>query len=175
MKKFYVAITDYYRSRWLEQSRGMIAKYVVECDTLEQAEQIEKTAKKRYEMKYVKLHKKQPYYSPSRYEVTFIHYNELGYTWTEDKYYSNNREIKKFYVAVTNTDTAHIRVVECDNLQQAEQIEKTAYANPGVKDIAIHFRKPKYNTDNYTVSELQYNKMGKIWTEGKYITREVRL
>ena len=177
--KYYVAMTDYYRSRWVDPSRGKKCKYVVECDNLQQAEQIKKTAKKRYEMKYANLHTKQPYYSPSRYEVTCVHYNELGVDWTENKYYTlDEREYKKFYIAMTDTTARYddpktkIRVIECDTLEQAEQIERMAYENPGVKDIAVHFRKQQYNLDQYNVSELHYNDMGKIWTDGKFITQK---
>lgn len=78
----YIIMTDKFLSGW-GQADGRTAKFIVECDTLEQAEQIEKAAHRRSDMKNISSDWKRPYFSPSRYQVTFRHYNDLGGVWKE--------------------------------------------------------------------------------------------
>lgn len=79
---YWVSMTDTFMSGW-GKAQGKINKYVVACDTLEQAETIERNAKKRSEMKSISVHSKMPYYTPTRYVVTWKDYNELGEIWTK--------------------------------------------------------------------------------------------
>jgi len=53
MSKFYVTMTDTFLSGW-GKADGKKAKYIVCCDTYDDAERIEQTAKNRKEMKYKK-------------------------------------------------------------------------------------------------------------------------
>ena len=76
---FFVRMTDSFMSNW-GRSQGMKNVFVVECDTLDQAETIERNAKNRSEMKYVKIVDKFP---RSRSGVLYSteHYDNLGRIW----------------------------------------------------------------------------------------------
>ena len=79
---FYVTMTDRFMSGW-GKAEGRIAKFVVECETLEQAETIENNAKKREEMKYINITTKKPYYNVKKYITTTKSYEQLGKIWKE--------------------------------------------------------------------------------------------
>lgn len=84
--KLYVCMTDKAMSGW-GRSENKISKYVIACDNMDQAKQIERAAHRRREMKYININGNLPYYSPDRYTVTIRHYNDLGgVMWTEGKY-----------------------------------------------------------------------------------------
>lgn len=85
MKKLYVCMTDKAMSGW-GMARGKIDKYVIECDNWDQAEQIERAAHRRPEMKYININIRRPYYNPAGYTVTVEHYNDLGSIWTDGLY-----------------------------------------------------------------------------------------
>lgn len=76
---FFVRMTDSFMSGW-GGAQGKKNVYVVECDTIEQAEQIEAAALRRGEMKRVMIVDKHPRPSPN---VIFTnrHYNDLGGPW----------------------------------------------------------------------------------------------
>lgn len=81
----YVYMTDKAMSGW-GLSKGMINKYVVECDTWEQADAIYSAALDRDEMKHVNVSKSKPYFSPGRYLVSLRHFLDLSGPWL--KYYN---------------------------------------------------------------------------------------
>ena len=54
MKKIYVAMTDKFMSGW-GMAEGKTNRYVVECDTMEQAALVEKNAHRRSEMKRISI------------------------------------------------------------------------------------------------------------------------
>ncbi len=73
-------MTDKFMSGW-GRTKNKKNKYVVECDTHEQAVTIQKNAKKRSEMKYINIHSKKPSYNKSSYLVTSKKYSQLGNIW----------------------------------------------------------------------------------------------
>ena len=68
MKKFYVTMTDKYLSGW-GMSEGKTNKLIIECDTIEQAEQIERVARYRDEMRYVNIRMSKPRYGANVLET----------------------------------------------------------------------------------------------------------
>ena len=81
MQKIYVTMTDKFMSNW-GRAKGLINKFIVECESWEDAEKIEYAAKKRREMKYINISLKKPYYNPNKYLVSFVKFDELGKIWT---------------------------------------------------------------------------------------------
>jgi hypothetical protein len=79
-KKIYVTMTDKFMSGW-GMAENMINKYIIICDTLEEARTIERNAKKRNEMKYINIKRDKPYFNPKKYLLTFENYSELGEIW----------------------------------------------------------------------------------------------
>ena len=77
---WYVTMTDKFMSGW-GGAKGKINKYVVICETGEQARRIEKNAGYRSEMKYINVTTTKPYYDPRRYLVTWKTYKQLGKIW----------------------------------------------------------------------------------------------
>lgn len=76
MKKFYVTMTDSFMSGW-GMAEGKINKLVIECDNLQQAEEIENYAKKRNEMKHISISYDIPKYNSKRYYVSWKTYNDM--------------------------------------------------------------------------------------------------
>ena len=89
--KIYVAMTDTFMSGW-GPAENKINKYVIECDSQQQADQIEAAAKKRSEMKYIIICAERPVYDPGKYLVSEKHYNDLGTIWTSGKYRTDIEE-----------------------------------------------------------------------------------
>ena len=79
-KKYYVTMTDKFMSGW-GNARGKINKFIVICDTLDQAYTVSKNASYRPEMKYINVLSKKPNYDPKRYEVSVRYYKTLGKIW----------------------------------------------------------------------------------------------
>ena len=77
---YYVSMTDKFMSGWGE-AKGLINKFVIECDTYEQALTIERNADKRNEMVHINITDKKPYFNSNRFLVSSKHYNELGELW----------------------------------------------------------------------------------------------
>lgn len=73
---YYVTMTDSFMSGW-GRAKDRINKFVVACDNYSQAEEIYEKASKRGEMKYVRIARKMPYYSPGRYLVSYREYREI--------------------------------------------------------------------------------------------------
>jgi hypothetical protein len=76
----FVWMTDKFMSGW-GQARGKINKLIIRCDTLEQAECIFKNAQMRDEMKNINYGRKLPYFSESKYKLSFKTWDQLGYVW----------------------------------------------------------------------------------------------
>jgi hypothetical protein len=77
---YYVTMTDKFMSGW-GQAQNLTNKYRVACDTYEQAEQIERAAQDRDEMKYINISTNKRSYPSSRYLVTEKHYSDMGGPW----------------------------------------------------------------------------------------------
>ena len=77
----YVTMTDKFMSGW-GVAQGKINKLVIECDTMEQAEIIEKNAHKRSEMKAINITQRKPAYSPEKYVTSWKYFSDLGAIWT---------------------------------------------------------------------------------------------
>lgn len=77
--KYYVTMTDKFMSGW-----GMAAnktnKMIVECDTWQQAEQIERAARARSEMCYVNICTRRPRYGAHVVE-SWKCWDDLGDVW----------------------------------------------------------------------------------------------
>ena len=82
IRKYYVTMTDKAMSGW-GMAKNKTNKYVVICDTHEQAQIIEKNAKKRSEMIYINITSKKPYYNSKRFVVSERRFDELGEIWTK--------------------------------------------------------------------------------------------
>lgn len=82
---YYVTMTNKFISGWgWGQAEGKINKFVICCETREQAETVAKNARKQREtMKYINITTKKPCYSNNKYITTFRQFNELGKIWTE--------------------------------------------------------------------------------------------
>jgi len=60
MKKYYVTMNDKSLSGW-GGAVGRISKFIIECDTLAQAEEVEAVARRdHWNMKYVHIHENLP-------------------------------------------------------------------------------------------------------------------
>jgi len=82
VKKFFVTMTDNFMSGW-GRAKGKKNVFVVETNTLKQAEIIEKNAKKRSEMRYVYIKRKMPYYNPRSVLVSKRKFKDLDGIWKE--------------------------------------------------------------------------------------------
>jgi hypothetical protein len=78
--KFYVTMTDKYLSGW-GVSEGKTNKLIIECETIEQAEQIERAARRRSEMRYVNIRTTKPRYGSNVVE-SWKTWGDLGEVWT---------------------------------------------------------------------------------------------
>lgn len=83
MSKYYVSMTDKFMSDW-GLAKGRTNKLVIECDTFEQAQQIEKAAKSRSEMIYVNVCSRKPYYPRATTLTTRKTYADMGGMWYGD-------------------------------------------------------------------------------------------
>ncbi len=77
---FYVTMTDKFMSGW-GHSSGKINKFVVQCKTMSEAKTIALNARRRKEMKYVRIVYSMPKYS-DQHLVSFRRYEDLGEIWT---------------------------------------------------------------------------------------------
>lgn len=82
MRKYYVTMTDKFMSGW-GMAQGRINKLVIECETIEQAQQIEIAAHRRSEMRRINLCLHKPRYDESTTLTTIKHWNDLGPVWTQ--------------------------------------------------------------------------------------------
>lgn len=76
----FVTMTDTFMSGW-GKAEGKKNIYCVECDTTEQCQIIAENARKRSEMKHIKITDQKPNNTRARI-VTHRHWNDLGEIWT---------------------------------------------------------------------------------------------
>ena len=79
-KKYFITMTDAAMSGWGE-AKGITSKFVVICETPEQAYVIEKNARLRPEMKHISFSLKKPHYKNAH--VSWCEYGELGKVWRD--------------------------------------------------------------------------------------------
>lgn len=77
---FFVTMTDKFMSGW-GMSEGKTNKLIIECETLQQAEQVERAAHKRPEMRYINIRTTKPRYGAHVLE-SWKAWGELGEIWT---------------------------------------------------------------------------------------------
>ena len=76
---FYVTMTDKFMSGW-GMSQGKTNKMIVQCSTVEQAEQVERAASRRPEMRYVNIRTTKPRYGDNVLE-SWKTWDDLGPVW----------------------------------------------------------------------------------------------
>lgn len=79
VEKVYVTMIDTFMSGWGRAKRKK-NRFIVECDTLQQAETIERNALKRPEMRYVSISFRKPNYGPDVHE-SWKTYDQLRNVW----------------------------------------------------------------------------------------------
>ena len=79
---FYVSMTDKFMSGW-GASSGKNNKYIVECETLAEAETIEKAARQRPEMRRISVHARMPSFRNAH--VSVRKFANLGKAWTGEE------------------------------------------------------------------------------------------
>jgi hypothetical protein len=82
MRQYYVTMTDKFMSGW-GMSRGRTNKLIIVCDTVEQAETIERNARKRSEMIYVNFCINKPSYPKDRYLTTWKAFSDMNGPWLD--------------------------------------------------------------------------------------------
>ena len=70
MTKYWVSMTDKFMSGW-GKAEHKINKYVLECDSYEEAEIVAENARHRSEMKYINICSSKPRYNPNRYYPSY--------------------------------------------------------------------------------------------------------
>jgi hypothetical protein len=81
-KEIFVSMTDKFMSGW-GKATNKINKYIIICENWEQAEIIERNAKKRSEMKYINICLKKPNYNSKQYYISWNKFSEMGDIWTK--------------------------------------------------------------------------------------------
>ena len=76
---FYVTMTDKFMSGW-GMASGKINKLIIECDTIAQAEQVERAGRCRPEMRYVNIRTTKPRYGADVVE-SWKTWADLGPIW----------------------------------------------------------------------------------------------
>jgi len=80
---YFATMTDNFMSGW-GGAEGRISKYVVECDTKEQADHIHSVARdERDEMNRVVAKSERPIYDAKTYQVSRKHWDDLGGMWKD--------------------------------------------------------------------------------------------
>jgi len=80
---YYVTMTDKFMSGW-GAAAGKINKLVIECATYAQAEQIERAARTRREMKRVNIRTSKPYYG-AHVLTSYRTFDDMGGMWVENR------------------------------------------------------------------------------------------
>ena len=78
-KKIYVTMTDKFMSGW-GNAANKTNKLIIECDSYQDAELIQKNAEKRSEMKYINICSTQPRYGKNVVE-SWKTFNDMGDIW----------------------------------------------------------------------------------------------
>ena len=79
---YFVTMTDLFFSGW-GGAEGKTNKFIVVCKNWQQAQIIERNAKKRSEMKYINICMKKPRYGTNVVE-SWRHFDELGEIWKQN-------------------------------------------------------------------------------------------
>ena len=79
LQPWYVTMTDKFMSGW-GMAEGKTNKLIIECETYEEAQTIERNACKRSEMKYVNITRTKPRYGRNVLP-SWKSYNEMGAIW----------------------------------------------------------------------------------------------
>ena len=77
--KYYVTMTDKFMSGW-GMAKDKTNKMIVVCDTWQQAEQVERAAHNRSEMKYINIRTTKPRYG-SNVVQSWKTWDDLGPVW----------------------------------------------------------------------------------------------
>jgi hypothetical protein len=77
--KFYVTMTDKFMSGW-GAAAGRTNKLIIECETFDQAEQVERAGQRRPEMRYVNIRTTKPRYG-ARVIESWKTWADLGPIW----------------------------------------------------------------------------------------------
>ena len=77
--KYYVTMTDKFMSGW-GMAKGKTNKLIIQCETWQQAEQIERAARDRSEMRYVNICVNKPRYGSNVIE-SWKKWDDLGTIW----------------------------------------------------------------------------------------------
>ena len=80
----YVSMTDKFKSGWGD-AKNKTDKYIIECDTFEQAEIAKDNAERRSEMKYINICLNKPRYKTEFYTTEFVKFDKLGSVWTQER------------------------------------------------------------------------------------------
>jgi hypothetical protein len=76
---FYVTMTDKFMSGW-GAAAGKTNKLIIACDTIAQAEQVERAGRRRPEMRYVNIRTTKPRYGANVVE-SWKTWADLGAVW----------------------------------------------------------------------------------------------
>jgi hypothetical protein len=68
--KYWVTMTDKFMSGW-GRAENKINKYILECDSYQEAEIVRDNAMNRSEMKYINITSTKPSYNKNRYLMSF--------------------------------------------------------------------------------------------------------
>lgn len=91
--KLYVTMTDTFLSGW-GMAENKISKYVIECDTYEEALIVQDNAKARTDMKHVSIAYSKPNYSKKRHHVSLVTKEEAG-NWFIPDYFKKQLSTKE--------------------------------------------------------------------------------
>jgi hypothetical protein len=80
---YYVSMTDKFMSGW-GGAEGKTNKFIIECETMEQAEIIQRNARRRSEMKYINICIDKPRYNKNRVVESHKTFEQLGEIWKQN-------------------------------------------------------------------------------------------
>ena len=87
---YYVTMTDRFLSGW-GMAQDKISKYVIECETYEEAEIVAENAENRTEMKHIKIAKKKPVYNKNTHHTSYVSKATPGVrNWFTPGYFKKN-------------------------------------------------------------------------------------
>lgn len=62
-------------------------------------------------------------------------------------------------------DKTNIYLVECDDIDQAEMIERAAHKRSEMSKVKIHQDRPYYCSKQYLVTDKHFDDLGGVWKE----------
>ena len=77
-KNYYVTMTDKFFSG-SPVAEGKTEKFIIGCDTYDQASEIATKAKLQTGMSYVNITSSKPYYNKQRFHMSYRDYEEIGW------------------------------------------------------------------------------------------------